>query len=114
MLLLEKDPFDIEVVLVGSNRPGRKLSGSSSMDACHTRTWPVPTLLAQLNRTVLILMDCVGVRNVARQMPILIRLLLLCSLALFRLLEDEFPIGQKRQCAYHISSWERCKLNTIA
>lgn len=38
------------------------------MHACHTRTWPVPTLLAQLNSTVLILMDRVGVRNVARQM----------------------------------------------
>lgn len=46
----------------------RMLSGSPSMDACHTRTWPVPTLLAQLNSTVLILMDRVGVRNVARQM----------------------------------------------
>ncbi len=38
------------------------------MDACHPRTWPVPTLLAQLNSTVLILMDRVGVRSVARQM----------------------------------------------
>lgn len=37
-------------------------------DACQTRTGPVPSLLAQLNSTVLSLMDRVGVRNVARQM----------------------------------------------
>lgn len=37
-------------------------------DACQTRTGPVPSLLAQLNSTVLALMDRVGVRNVARQM----------------------------------------------
>lgn len=37
-------------------------------DACQTRTGPVPSLLAQLNSTVLGLMDRAGVRNVARQM----------------------------------------------
>jgi hypothetical protein len=37
-------------------------------DACQTRTGPVPSLLAQLNSTVLSLMDRAGVRNVARQM----------------------------------------------
>jgi len=37
-------------------------------DACQTRTGPVPGLLAQLNSTVLSLMDRAGVGNVARQM----------------------------------------------
>lgn len=37
-------------------------------DACQTRTGPVPSLLAQLNSTVLGLMDRAGVGNVARQM----------------------------------------------
>jgi hypothetical protein len=37
-------------------------------DACQTRTGPSPSLLAQLNSTVLSLMDRLGVRNVARQM----------------------------------------------
>ncbi|GER91376.1 ISAs1 family transposase [Dictyobacter vulcani] len=37
-------------------------------DACQTRTGLVPSRLAQLNSTVLSLMDRVGVRNVARQM----------------------------------------------
>lgn len=37
-------------------------------DGCQTRTGAVPGLLAQLNSTVLSLMDRVGVRNVARQM----------------------------------------------
>ena len=37
-------------------------------DACQTRTGPVPSLLAQLNSTVLSLMDRAGVRHVARQM----------------------------------------------
>ena len=37
-------------------------------DACQTRTGLTPSLLAQLNSTVLSLMDRVGVRNVARQM----------------------------------------------
>lgn len=37
-------------------------------DACQTRTGPVPSLLAQLNSTVLSLMDRIGVRNVPRQM----------------------------------------------
>jgi hypothetical protein len=37
-------------------------------DACQTRTGLVSTLLAQLNSTVLSLMDRAGVHNVARQM----------------------------------------------
>jgi predicted transposase YbfD/YdcC len=37
-------------------------------DACQTRTGPVPSLLAQLNSTVLSLLDRLGVRNAARQM----------------------------------------------
>lgn len=37
-------------------------------DACQTRTGPVPSLLAQLNSTVLSLMDRAGVGNVARHM----------------------------------------------
>lgn len=37
-------------------------------DACQTRTGPVPSLLAQLNSTVLSLMDRAGVHNVPRQM----------------------------------------------
>lgn len=37
-------------------------------DACQTRTGAVPSLLAQLNSTLLALLDRVGVRNVARQM----------------------------------------------
>jgi len=37
-------------------------------DACQTRTGAPPSLLAQLNSTVLSLMDRLGVRNVARQM----------------------------------------------
>jgi predicted transposase YbfD/YdcC len=37
-------------------------------DACQTRTGPLPGLLAQLNSTVLSLMDRAGVGNVARQM----------------------------------------------
>jgi predicted transposase YbfD/YdcC len=37
-------------------------------DECQSRTGPVPSLLAQLNSTVLSLMDRLGVRNVARQM----------------------------------------------
>jgi len=36
-------------------------------DACQTRTGSVPNLLAQLNSTVLCLLDRLGVRNVARQ-----------------------------------------------
>ena len=37
-------------------------------DAYQTRTGPVPSLLAQLNSTVLSLMDRAGVHNVARQL----------------------------------------------
>ena len=37
-------------------------------DACQTRTGSPPSLLAQINSTVLSLMDRIGVRNVPRQM----------------------------------------------
>ena len=37
-------------------------------DTCQTRTGSPPSLLAQLNSTVLSLMDSIGVRNVPRQM----------------------------------------------
>lgn len=37
-------------------------------DACQTRTGAVPSVLAQLNSTVLSLLERVGIRNVARQM----------------------------------------------
>ena len=37
-------------------------------DSCQTRIGTAPSLLAQLNSTVLSLMDRVGVRNVPRQM----------------------------------------------
>lgn len=37
-------------------------------DACQTRTSSPPSHLAQINSTVLSLMDRIGVRNVARQM----------------------------------------------
>ena len=36
-------------------------------DSCQTRTGPAPGILARLNSTVLSLMDCLGVGNVARQ-----------------------------------------------
>lgn len=36
-------------------------------DACQTRTGAMPALLARLNSTVLSFMDCLGVRNVAKQ-----------------------------------------------
>lgn len=50
------------------NRLHYRRDGSLGEDACQTRTGRVPSLLAQLNSTVLSLMDRAGVRNVARQM----------------------------------------------
>jgi len=50
------------------NRLHHRRDVSLGEDACQTRTGPVPSLLAQLNSTVLSLMDRAGVRNVARQM----------------------------------------------
>ena len=50
------------------NRLHHRRDVSLGEDACQTRTGPVPSLLAQLNSTVLSLLDRVGVRNVARQM----------------------------------------------
>lgn len=50
------------------NKLHYRRDGSLGEDACQTRTGPVPGLLAQLNSTVLSLMDRAGVRNVARQM----------------------------------------------
>ncbi|GHO92860.1 ISAs1 family transposase [Reticulibacter mediterranei] len=50
------------------NRLHYRRDGSLGEDACQTRTGRVPSLLAQLNSTILSLMDRVGVRNVARQM----------------------------------------------
>jgi predicted transposase YbfD/YdcC len=50
------------------NRLHHRRDVSLGEDACQTRTGPLPGLLAQLNSTVLCLMDRVGVRNVARQM----------------------------------------------
>ncbi len=50
------------------NRLHHRRDVSLGEDACQTRTGPVSSLLAQLNSTVLSLLDRVGVRNVARQM----------------------------------------------
>ena len=50
------------------NRLHHRRDVSLGEDACQTRTGPVPGLLAQLNSTVLSLMDRMGVRNVVRQM----------------------------------------------
>lgn len=50
------------------NRLHQRRDVSLGEDACQTRTGPVPSRLAQLNSTVLSLMDRVGVCNVARQM----------------------------------------------
>ena len=50
------------------NRLHHRRDVSLGKDACQSRTGPVPSLLAQLNSTVLSLMDQAGVRNVARQM----------------------------------------------
>ena len=62
MLSLVRDHWAIE------NKLHYRRDGSLGEDACQTRTGPVPSLLAQLNSTVLGLMDRAGVRNVARQM----------------------------------------------
>ncbi len=62
MLSLVRDHWAIE------NKLHYRRDGSLGEDACRTRTGPVPHLLAQLNSTVLSLMDRAGVRNVARQM----------------------------------------------
>lgn len=50
------------------NRLHHRRDVSLGEDACQTRTGAVPSLLAQLNSTVLCLMDRAGVCNVARQM----------------------------------------------
>jgi predicted transposase YbfD/YdcC len=50
------------------NRLHHRRDVSLGEDACQTRPGPVPSLLAQLNSTVLSLLDRLGVRNVARQM----------------------------------------------
>jgi predicted transposase YbfD/YdcC len=50
------------------NKLHYRRDGALGEDACQTRTGPVPSLLAQLNSTVLGLMDRAGVHNVARQM----------------------------------------------
>lgn len=50
------------------NRLHYRRDGSLGEDACQTRTGAVPSILAQLNSTVLSLMDRIGVHNVARQM----------------------------------------------
>ena len=62
MLQLVRDHWAIE------NRLHHRRDVSLGEDACQTRTAPHPGLLAQLNSTVLSLMDRAGVRNVARQM----------------------------------------------
>jgi predicted transposase YbfD/YdcC len=62
MLHLVREHWAIE------NRLHHRRDGSLGEDACQTRTGRVPSLLAQLNSTVLSLMDRAGVRNVARQM----------------------------------------------
>lgn len=62
MLTFIRDHWAIE------NRLHWRRDVSLGEDACQTRTWPVPAVLAQLNSTVLSLMDRAGVRNVARQM----------------------------------------------
>ena len=62
MLSLVRDHWAIE------NRLHWRRDVSLGEDACQTRTGSPPSLLAQLNSTVLSLMDRIGVRNVARQM----------------------------------------------
>src|SRR5260221_7078143 len=62
MLSLVRDHWAIE------NTLHHRRDVSLGEDACQTRTGPVPGLLAQLNSTVLSLMDRAGVGNVARQM----------------------------------------------
>jgi len=62
MLSLVRDHWAIE------NKLHYRRDVSLGEDGCQTRTGPVPSLLAQLNSTVLSLMDRAGVGNVARQM----------------------------------------------
>ncbi|WP_220197675.1 hypothetical protein [Ktedonospora formicarum] len=62
LLRLVRDHWSIE------NRLHHRRDVSLGEDACQTRTGSLPSLLAQLNSTVLMLMDRAGVRNVARQM----------------------------------------------
>ncbi len=62
MLTLVREHWAIE------NRLHWRRDVTLGEDACQTRTGATPSLLAQLNSTVLSLMDRLGVRNVARQM----------------------------------------------
>lgn len=62
LLQLSRDHWGIE------NRLHWRRDVTLGEDRCQTRTGAVPSLLAQLNSTVLSVMDRVGVRNVARQM----------------------------------------------
>lgn len=62
LLRLDRDHWGIE------NRLHWTRDVTLGEDRCQTRTGTVPSLLAQLNSTVLSLMDLAGVRNVARQM----------------------------------------------
>jgi predicted transposase YbfD/YdcC len=62
MLTLVREHWAIE------NRLHWRRDVTLGEDACQTRTGPPPSLLAQLNSTVLSLMDRLGVRNVPRQM----------------------------------------------
>jgi hypothetical protein len=62
MLALIREHWAIE------NRLYHRRDVSLGEDACQTRTGPVPGLLAQLNSTVLSLLDRIGVGNAARQM----------------------------------------------
>jgi predicted transposase YbfD/YdcC len=62
MLALVREHWAIE------NRLHWRRDVTLGEDACQTRTGATPSFLAQLNSTVLSLMDRIGVRNVARQM----------------------------------------------
>jgi hypothetical protein len=62
LLRLDRDHWGIE------NRLHWRRDVTLGEDRCQTRTGAAPSLLAQLNSTVLSLMDRAGVRNVARQM----------------------------------------------
>jgi predicted transposase YbfD/YdcC len=62
MLALVREHWAIE------NRLHWRRDVTLGEDACQTRTGAPPSRLAQLNSTVLSLMDRIGVRNVARQM----------------------------------------------
>ncbi len=62
MLALVREHWHIE------NRLHWRRDVTLGEDACQTRTGATPSRLAQLNSTVLSLMDRLGVRNVARQM----------------------------------------------